>query len=61
MGTKSFGKFRRLLRIVTICIVQMHENVFEDRYPVMCAEIFNQIRNNIIIEECTIICSTDTY
>jgi hypothetical protein len=60
-GTKSFETFIKLPQIVRRCIVQMHGDIFHGPSPAMCAEIFNQIRPNVITKECTIVCSTFEY
>jgi hypothetical protein len=50
-GTKSFEIFTKLLRIVKICIVQIQEDTFQGLSPAICAEVFNQIKRNVITEE----------
>jgi hypothetical protein len=39
----------------------MHEDAFQGSSPVMCAEIFNQAKHNVITEEYTIICNAFEY
>jgi hypothetical protein len=52
--------FRDIHKITSNCetyIVQMHKNVFQGLSSAVCAEVFNQIKHNVIREECNIICS----
>jgi hypothetical protein len=56
--TKLLETFNRFLRIVSICIVERDQNAFQGLSLAMYPNIFNTIRYNGIIKECSMSCST---